>query len=327
MHQPPIVRLRERVAGLAENVNHTVGRERAVAAHQRLEVEPVEQLHGEVEGPRAGLAEVVEPDRVGGFEERRGLRLPAKPLDDRGGRGPVGRPHQLGIDQFDGRRPGQHPVGRPPDLPHPAAADQLLQPIAPQLARALHVAAELGHDPRWRDRDERADIIRQVIPQNGCDTRDRDPAPMRDQNAHRVHGRRQQGSNQGFSWGIRDEHGEHEYQDADPGEPPRKQPLRLPLVHHPHPERQEHLVSEREVEGQARIAGEPPGVARQGDRAGDAQHCHDIRRAAPGNQVAHREVQERRDHIVHQQADAEQPGPDPREDPQALGGLPEQIVG
>ena len=39
MDQPGVVRLRERVAGLPQEVHHPAGRQRAVAAHQGLEVD------------------------------------------------------------------------------------------------------------------------------------------------------------------------------------------------------------------------------------------------------------------------------------------------
>ena len=64
MDQATVVRFAERVAYLAQHLDDARRRDRAEPAHQRLQVEPVEQLHDKVEGPGSGLAEVVQPDRV-----------------------------------------------------------------------------------------------------------------------------------------------------------------------------------------------------------------------------------------------------------------------
>ena len=51
-----------------------------------------------------------------------------------------------------------------------------------------------------------------------------------------------------------------------------------------------------------------------------------VRRPSPGDQVPHRHVQQRGDHVVHHDADDEQSRPHQREDAQPLGGLAQQVV-
>ena len=67
------------------------GRERSEAAHQRVGVEPVEQLHDVVEGAVVGHAEVEQLDRVRGAQPGDGLRLLLEPaLQLVGDAAPVG---------------------------------------------------------------------------------------------------------------------------------------------------------------------------------------------------------------------------------------------
>ena len=137
-----------------------------IAADQRLQVQPVEQLHHEVERAGPGLAEVVQPDRMRRLQLGRRLGLALEPSDD-GGRCVVGgRAQDLGLDQLDRGGPGEHPVRRAPHLAHAAAPDELHQPVASELARPLHLAAESHHDLGRDDGDERAHVVGEIVPQD-----------------------------------------------------------------------------------------------------------------------------------------------------------------
>ncbi len=79
MHQPVAVRVLERGADLAQEVDHPLRRQRPVLPDQGIEIQPVEQLHHVVQPAVLGGAEVVELHRVGGLERggRAGLALEA----------------------------------------------------------------------------------------------------------------------------------------------------------------------------------------------------------------------------------------------------------
>ena len=130
------------------------------AAHHRLEVHPLEQLHREVHRPVVGDAEIVELHGVRRSQVRRGRRLALEAR--RGGAGAVaaGGADHLRADQLDGGGPRQHAVRRAVDLAHAAAADQLAELVAAHLARLRHFLSELGDDARdhRRDRDEQVFI-------------------------------------------------------------------------------------------------------------------------------------------------------------------------
>ena len=81
VHQAARVRLLQRLAHLAQDVDHAARGHRAVPPHQRLEVHPVEQLHHEVERLVVGDAEVVELDGVRRPQVRRGFGLAPEPHD------------------------------------------------------------------------------------------------------------------------------------------------------------------------------------------------------------------------------------------------------
>jgi len=64
MDQAARLGLRERVADLPQDVHHPFRRERSAAPDERLQVEPLEQLHHVVERAVAGDAEVEQVHRV-----------------------------------------------------------------------------------------------------------------------------------------------------------------------------------------------------------------------------------------------------------------------
>ena len=79
VHQAAGLRLGERVADLAQDVDGPLGRNRAEAAEQRVGIEPVEQLHDVVEGPVVGIAEIEELHGVGRAEPGDHLGLALEP--------------------------------------------------------------------------------------------------------------------------------------------------------------------------------------------------------------------------------------------------------
>ena len=140
------VRVLQRGADLAQDVDDPLRRQRPVLPDQGVEVEPVEQLHHVVQPAVLGDAEIVELHRVRRRERGGGARLALE------------APHQqLGIarhraqrplaDELDRRRPDQQAMARAPDLAHPAPADLLLEQVLPQLARLGDLLAESVQDP------------------------------------------------------------------------------------------------------------------------------------------------------------------------------------
>ena len=75
MHQAARVRIGQRVAHLAQQVEHAVRRQRTEFAHQRLEVAAGEQLHHVIERAVLRDAEVEDLNRVRRAQGRRRLRL------------------------------------------------------------------------------------------------------------------------------------------------------------------------------------------------------------------------------------------------------------
>ncbi len=85
--QPPRVRLLQRRARLAQEVDHPLGWKRAEPLYQRFQVETVQQLHDQEEGSVVGNPEIVEADGVRRPERRGRLRLTAEALHDHPGGG------------------------------------------------------------------------------------------------------------------------------------------------------------------------------------------------------------------------------------------------
>ena len=158
------VRLGERVASLDQDVDGALRRHRPEAPHEGFEVEALQQLHHVVEGPLRSHAEVVERHRVGGVEGSGGLRLALEAADE--GRGLDRRldPEQLGPDQLDRHRPGEHAVPRPPDLAHAAVVQLLHELVAPQFLEPP------DHDRREHGQ-RRGEVVRETGQERGSSRR------------------------------------------------------------------------------------------------------------------------------------------------------------
>ena len=132
--EPGAVRLLERAARLADEVDRTLGQERTEAADQLVEIEPLEHLHDVVERSVLADPEIVEPDRVR-REQARGR--PGLALEALAHRLAVGHRQEVGAHQLDRRRPGEELVASAPHLAHPARPELLDQPIRADLHPAL----------------------------------------------------------------------------------------------------------------------------------------------------------------------------------------------
>src|SRR5690606_39993631 len=90
-------------------------------------------LHHQERGLRVA-AEVVDVDHPGVLEPGHGARLGPEPLAE------PGLVQQRWQHDLDGNGPAQHLVGAAPHLPHPAATDPFIQPVAaPELhPRTVH---------------------------------------------------------------------------------------------------------------------------------------------------------------------------------------------
>ncbi len=87
--------------------------------------------------------------------------------------GAAGAQH-FGADQFDGGVARQETVLRAPDFAHPALAEPLDELIAAEILRLPQLFAEAVHHLERHHRDERRDVVRQVMEQ--CHVRRRAPA-------------------------------------------------------------------------------------------------------------------------------------------------------
>ena len=145
VHQAVHVRILQRGADLAQDVDGPLRRQRPVLPYQAVEIEAVEQLHHVVEPAVLSGAEVVELHRVRRLERGRGAGLPLEAPEQQLGIGGDLRP-----DQLDCRRPDQQPVPRAPDLAHAAAPDLLLEHVLAELVGFGDLAAQsvddAGHD-------------------------------------------------------------------------------------------------------------------------------------------------------------------------------------
>ena len=128
MHQPVAVRVLERGADLAQDVDDPLRGQRPVLPDQGIEIQAVEQLHHVVQPAVLGGAEVVELHRVRGLERGGSAGFPLEAPEEQ-----LGIAGHLRSDELDRRRPDQQAVARPPDLAHPAAADPLLEDVLTQL--------------------------------------------------------------------------------------------------------------------------------------------------------------------------------------------------
>ena len=136
--------LAQRLAGLAEQVGGALGGQRAEALDQRFQVEPLQQLHHQEEGPVLGGAEVVQIDGVGRAERGGGLGLTPEALDHHPGLVRGTRPQHFSADDLHRRGSGQHPVAGAIHFAHPALAEHFLELIAPQLPGPAASAGPYG---------------------------------------------------------------------------------------------------------------------------------------------------------------------------------------
>ena len=121
MHEAARVRIGQRVADLAQQVNGAVGGHRTELPDQRLEVAAREQLHHVVERAVLGDAEVEQLNRVRRAQLRGRLRLALETAKRQLHLRVAARPQHLRAHQLDRRVARQQPVLGPPHLAHAAA--------------------------------------------------------------------------------------------------------------------------------------------------------------------------------------------------------------
>ena len=147
------VRLGQRPAGLADQVDDPAGRHRAVALDEGVDPEPRQQFHHVVEDAVAGPPVVVNIDRVRVGQLGRGADLALEAGRRRRVAGP------LGADQLDGALALQELVLGDVDVAHPAAAEPRGQPVLAEAAGPLqlgpHPAEHMGPvQPEGRPEDD-----------------------------------------------------------------------------------------------------------------------------------------------------------------------------
>ncbi len=279
MHEPALVRLRERFAHLEQDVNDARRRQRTVLLHQRLEIEPVEHFHHEIEGLVVRHPEVVYLHAVRRPETGSGLRLSAEPLDGEA-RGVVPRvTEHLGTDELDRGGTRQHAVRRAVHLAHPSAADQLAQLVAPELARPGHLTPQPRHHTGDHDRDADDQVVR-VVHQEGVCGGAEVPHSLasRDEHRHRIHRHRDERRHQHLAGGRRQNRRECQHHGADPAhlgadDGAGRQTSRdrdREMEHEADRERHQDHVDEPDVEDHRRIAATPARVEEERDRCHDA---------------------------------------------------------
>ena len=121
-------------------------------------------------------------------------------------------------DQLDGGGPRQHAMPRAPDFAHPALSELLLQPIAPQLACALDLGAQLIHDAGTDVGHAHDEEIREHEPEEElADRAERSGAGRHhdpDDDGDRAH--RRQGGHERAAWRCRHDDREQHDPDGDP---------------------------------------------------------------------------------------------------------------
>ena len=151
------------------------------APEQRVGIEAVEQLHDVVEGAVGGDPEIEQLHRVGRAEAGDHLRFALEPADRFLRHSGTPSPGDGGPDELDGGGPRQHAMPGPPDLSHSSLAELLLQAVAPQLARALDLGAQLVDHARTDIRHahheqvgehEPEEELRRIDPERGGAGRD-----------------------------------------------------------------------------------------------------------------------------------------------------------
>jgi hypothetical protein len=130
--EPDAVRLAERLADLAQDVDDAAGMHRTVAADELLEVDSVQELHRVVEEPVRRAPVVVDRDRVRRRQLRGHLDLPLEPRE-------VHLAGALRRQDLDRGRTAQQRVPRAIDRPHAALADLLDERVGPSRRAARTV--------------------------------------------------------------------------------------------------------------------------------------------------------------------------------------------
>ena len=159
-----------------------------------LEIHPLQELHGVVEGAVGRHAEIEQLDGVGRAQARGHLRLAQEALHHRVAL--LHRPlERLGQDQLHGRGSRQQQVPRLPHFPHAAELEALLELVAADRARGGDLLVGAAHRARRDrgdgDRDSRG---RERAPVVGGGHRDRTPG--REQPQAAGHGQPAQDRNQ-----------------------------------------------------------------------------------------------------------------------------------
>ena len=134
--QVVLVRFRQRVADLLQEVDGALGGDGAEARHERVQVVPVQELHDVVEGRVFGDSEIEQLNGVRRAHRRGGLRFAFEPLDHRLADTRVGPTHDGGIHELDGRRTRQHAVSGHPHLTHPTPTQEPGEAVAAHLSSA-----------------------------------------------------------------------------------------------------------------------------------------------------------------------------------------------
>ena len=108
MHEPRVVGFLQRIADLAKDVDHARRGERPIPAHQRVEIDPFQQLHHQVVPAVLRHPEVVELDRVGRLEIGRRLRFAPEARGRQLCLRAVSPRERVRPDQLDRRRAREH---------------------------------------------------------------------------------------------------------------------------------------------------------------------------------------------------------------------------
>ncbi len=134
--QVSLMGLGQRMTDLPQQMHGARRRDGPEPLHQHIEIQPFEKLHHIVERAVRGDPEVIEFNGVIRVERRGGPGF-ALEAAQYGPANPLVGAEDLRTDQLDGRRAGEHPVPRHPDLAHTAFTQRLHELIAADLPRPV----------------------------------------------------------------------------------------------------------------------------------------------------------------------------------------------
>ena len=236
---------------------------------------------------------------------------------------PCARRQAVGPDELDRGRAREHPVPRPPDLAHAAAAEALHELVAAHLARLLHGRPQAAQDEAREQGEDCGQVVLERVEDHGGGLGGRVPEAEADAVGQRPGGRRGQAGQDRLARRGRHHDREHHDQDAEPGDRLQRT-LRgegREVVADRDAQGDDGLVDEAEIEEADRR--QEPAARRPGHDEGDCDDddAHHGVRARPWQRAPAGQAEDR----VDREGQGETGGDDEREQLQAAARFAQQV--